>query len=296
MAETKLASPIPDIEEKAEAESANAVSGSAEAESELLDALEKLKEVPKILREGILLTGGGVAILLQAATPGVAKEASQNSNLASQLLEGLQATITYMYCLASGTRDEKKAVLDMINRSRAPLKGSDNYAEDPDVRLWIAATFYATATDFYQRIYGKVDYRTAERVYREYTLLTTALRLPPETWPKDRQAFWTYWDEKVEKLETPPEARTAAKDLLHNTDLPGWIRALKPFTRVVTTEMLPPQIREGYGLESTKASRCFYRFTMGLAVAMYPGLPKFIRSHPQRCRLKEFRRHMSNTL
>lgn len=116
--------------------------------------------------------GGGVAILLQAAIPEAMMEQQENKDPAIQLLESIQITISYMCYLTFGSREEKKNLLDKINRGKYPLHSSNLTS-----RLWIVATLYATATDLYQRIYGSVDYRTAERVYGEYGLLVSALNI-----------------------------------------------------------------------------------------------------------------------
>ncbi|KAJ9241007.1 hypothetical protein DTO169E5_3702 [Paecilomyces variotii] len=255
---------------------------SVSSHSNLLEALSKMKELPDILQEGILFMGGGVAILLQAAIPGVIKEPQASEDLAVHLLENIQTTTSYIFCLTFGSKAQRKSLLDMLNRGGHLLNGSD-----PIFRLWVTATLYATATDIYQRIYGRVDYRTAERVYEEYTLLVSALNIPPELWPKDRQKFWTYWDDTIVNIRDCP-FRGLEKDLVLNFKrLPGWIRFMKPFLRVLTSEMLPPNVRKGYGLKSSKARRALYRVTLGFAVAVYPTFPKSIRSYPQRFYLKK---------
>jgi uncharacterized protein (DUF2236 family) len=68
---------------------------------------------------------------------------------------------------------------------------------------------------------------------------------------------------------------------------------LKPFLRVVTIEMLPPRIREEYGLKSTMGTRGLYRSTMGFSNAVYPALPVSTRSYPLRYYLNELRKQLN---
>ncbi|KAL1850048.1 hypothetical protein Plec18167_008251 [Paecilomyces lecythidis] len=277
-----------EILEKADEDSGSNPSTSSQLD--LLEDLSKMKELPNILQEGILFMGGGVAILLQAAIPGAVKEPQESKDLAANLLNNIQTTTSYICCLTFGSKEQRKTLLDTINRGEHPLNGSD-----PIFRLWVVATLYATATDIYQRIYGRVDYRTAERVYKEYTLIVTALNIPSELWPKDRQKFWTYWDDTVENIRACP-FKGLEKDLVLNFKrLPGWIRLMKPFLRVLTSEMLPPNVRKGYGLKSSTARRALYRVTMGFAVAIYPTFPKSIRSYPQRFYLKKIEATLGNS-
>lgn len=259
-----------------------------------LDALDKLEILPHMLQEGILFAGSGSALLLQAAMPGIRSDDSTHErNLATELGDALQATLSYIACLVFGTRDEKRTLLTLLAQRQPPLKGSDYYAHKPDTYLWIAATLYATATDFYQRIYGRVSMKTAEKIYGEYSVLCHVLDVPDGTWPESRQAFWKFWDEQIESLHVTPDANEFAQDLMYRTEFPRWVQSLKPLLRVITIEMLPPRLRDDYGLQSTMMTRGMYRSTMGFAVAAYPSLPKAIRGYPLRYYLTELRKHLN---
>lgn len=259
-----------------------------------LDALDKLEILPHMLQEGILFAGSGSALLLQAAMTGIRSDDSTHErNLATELGDALQATLSYIALLVFGTRDEKRTLLTLLSQRRAPLKGSDYYSHKPDIYLWIAATLYATATDFYQRIYGRVSLKTAEKIYGEYSVLCHVLDVPDGTWPATRQAFWRYWDEQIESLHVTADANKFAQDLMYHTEFPRWVQSLKPLLRVITIEMLPPRLREEYGLQSTMMTRGMYRSTMGFAVAAYPSLPKSIRGYPLRYYLTELRKHLN---
>ncbi|KAB8072661.1 hypothetical protein BDV29DRAFT_202213 [Aspergillus leporis] len=273
------------------------------SESSRLDALDQLEILPQILQEGILFAGSGSALLLQAAFPGIRSRTSDthdagngtadSSNLATELGDALQANLSYIACLVFGTRQEKKTLLDLLSNSQPPLRGSENFSSHRPTQLWVAATLYATATDFYQRVYGRVNYQTAEKAYVEFTSLMHAVGIPPGTWPENRQAFWRYWDDQIEQLTVTADAHKFAQDLIHRTDYPGWVSVMKPFLRVLTIEMLPPRIREAYGLKSTFSTRGLYRTTMGFSVAVYPALPTSTRGYPLRYYLQELRKNMN---
>lgn len=285
-------------EDKTEVEKQDVAIG--QSDSDILDTLDKFTSLPRILREGILLTGGGVAILLQAAKTDMVNSQPPNQgkgkskNLAEQLFEDLRHTIIDMYGLVFGTRAERQQILNRINSHNNNNNSKEEYyPEDPQLRLWIVATLYTTATDFYQRVFEKVDYHTAQRAYREFSVLVTdALRLVPrEIWPEDRNAFWAYWDEEIKKLDVDSRARPVVHDLqAYDKDIPTWVKLVRrPFIRVVTPEMLPPHVREQYGLRSTSTSRFCYRFVVGGAKAVYPTLPKRIRTHPKNRALRQLR-------
>lgn len=276
---------------------------SASSDTTRLDALDKLEILPQILQEGILFAGSGSALLLQAAMPGLnhrnsdpqptGNGSAKDTNLAHELGNALQAYLAYIACFVFGTRQEKKTLLDLLARGQPPLRGSEFYSSHAPTQLWVAATLYATATDFYQRVYGRVNYRTAEKAYGEFALLMHCMGLPSGVWPETRTAFWRYWDDQVEQLSVTAEAHRFAKDLMNRTDVPRWVAVSKPFLRVLTIEMLPPRIREAYGLKSTAGTRALYRTAMGFSVAVYPALPKNTRGYPWKYYLEELRKQLN---
>ena len=252
-----------------------------------LHALEQLEILPQILQEGILFTGSGAALLFQAALPSIREEISSGGHkkLAPELLNALQAHISYILCLVFGTRTERLALINLLRDREPPLLGgghSIQFAPNSNLQLWMAATIYATSTDIYQRIYGRVDYNTAQHAYSEFTLLTNYLGIHPNTWPASRKAFWTYWDNQIAQLTVSPDAVQFAKDLRESTDMPQWVQTMKPLLRGVTIEMLPPSLREAYELRSTAITRALYRTWMGFSVTLYPAMPKKWRSYPLR--------------
>ena len=250
------------------------------------------KHIQNIVREGILLSTGGVAILLQVANPGVGQGVNENSNFAYRPADRLRTTMTYVYCMAFGSPSEKRAIIEMVHRAHQPIKGPGYSADDADLQLWVAATLYAAGVDIYEKVLGKLDNVTAEKVYEEYSVMANSLRVPREMWPKDRKAFWEYWDEKIATLQINPHAKSVANDLLYNKAGPFWIRWNLPFIRVLTAEWLPPRMREEYNLKTSKSRRGLYRVSMSVTRSIYPHLPLYIREYPMRYYLKDMRKRM----
>ncbi|EED19683.1 conserved hypothetical protein [Talaromyces stipitatus ATCC 10500] len=279
------------------------------SETEILQSLDKLQQAPKILQEGILLTGGAVAILLQAAAHGMARTASktgtdgQVKTLAEQLYQSIHLTAVYLYGLTFGTHQQRKQILNRIyafqaqqqqqqrrisHAARNGISHLSPYPQDPRLRLWIAATLYATGTEVYQRIVHELSFKEAELAFNEFSVLfNLILNLPKGLWPTNRAAFWAYWDEYVEKLDVDTRARPVVRDLERIHNVPSWVRLSMPFMKNITPEMLPPHVREQYGFQSSPMSRFMYRASMGISRAIYAVLPRVIRSIPKRRVMKE---------
>ncbi|OGM49895.1 hypothetical protein ABOM_001521 [Aspergillus bombycis] len=260
----------------------------------LLKELENPQKIKKIVREGILLAGGGAAILLQVAMPGVGKGVDEHSNFSYRPLDRLRTTMTYVYCMAFGTPEEKKTIIEMVHKAHSVVKGPDYSADDPHLQVWVAATLYAVGIDLYEQVFGRMDEATAEAIYREYAVLAVSLRVKPEMWPPTREAFWVYWDEQIQKIQhqITPQAKNVAKDLLFNKQVPFIIRISMPLVRLMTADLLPEGIREQYGLKTSSTRRGMQKVVRGVTKVVYPATPSFIRTYPMRYYLKDMRKRM----
>lgn len=254
----------------------------------------QLKEMQKVVQEAILLAGGAVAILLQVANPGVGQGVNEHSNFAYRPVDRLRTTMTYVYCMAFGTVDEKKTIIDMVHRAHAPVQGETYSANDVDLQLWVASTLYAVGLDITEKIFGKFDDTKADEIYQEYAVLATTLRVPAEMWPVDRKAFWEYWDRSISSFEVSAHAINVGRDLLWNKELPLWAKINMPALRLMTAEWLPPHMRDAYGLKTSKSRRRAYKVLIGITKSVYPQLPMFIRTYPMKYYMKDMRRRMKN--
>lgn len=262
---------------------------------EILNSLENTQNVQKIVREGVLLATGAAAILLQVAMPGVAKGVDNHSSFAYRPLDRLRTTLTYVYCMAFGTKQEKKFIIEMVNRAHSTVRGPGYSADDVELQMWVAATLYASGIFMYEEVYGAIEPSKADKIYDEYSILAVSLRVPRERWPKDRKAFWTYWHKTIEKLEITDHARTIANDLLYNQHLFLPLRlGLLPIVRIMTAQMLPERIREGYGLKSGRLRRTTYKTIILGAKIAYPVIPKFVRTLPVKYYMRDMRKRMRN--
>ncbi|PYI04533.1 hypothetical protein BO78DRAFT_398836 [Aspergillus sclerotiicarbonarius CBS 121057] len=259
-------------------------------------SLDNPQHLQNVIREGIILAGGAAAILLQVAIPGVGKAIDSHSNFSYRPLDRLRTTMTFVYCMTFGTPQEKQIIVDMVHRAHAPVKGAGYSADEVHLQLWVAATLYAIHVRIYEDIFGPMDPVVAEALYHEYAVFAVSLRVPAEMWPVDRRAFWTYWDQQIERLEVTPEARRVAQDLLYNARLPLLVKMPMPWVRLIAVEMLPPRIREAYGFESTKLRAVAYCVAWEVTRVAYPLIPMYIRTYPMRYYLKDMRKRIERRL
>jgi uncharacterized protein (DUF2236 family) len=246
-----------------------------------------------VAAESVLIAAGGRAILLQIANPAVGRGVAAHSDFASRPLDRLQNTLRYVYTVVFGTAEQARAAARTVARAHAPVRepGSAEHpgysAFDPQLQLWVAATLYDSAIDMHERIYGPLDDASAERVYREYAVLGTALQVPEGMWPADRAAFRRYWNEQLELLRTDESTRQVAQALLHPRVAPPWLKLAMPVARLATAGLLPPRVREAFDLNWSAARQRRFDAVLGLIRAVYPRLPRGLRQRPRDLALRE---------
>jgi uncharacterized protein (DUF2236 family) len=231
--------------------------------------------------EGVLLAGGGRAVLLQLANPAIGHAVADHSGFAGNPVRRLRNTLTFVYAVVYGTPEQARSVTAMVNRAHVPVRSSEYDASDARLQLWVAATLYETAATVHERVFGPLSDADADAVYREYAIVGTALGMPLELWPPDRAAFLSYWTAEVTRLSVDDRVREVCAQLLHPRTGPLWMHAAMPLARILTAGLLSPELRNAYGLPwSDRRARRFRRILRATAL-IYPRLPVRLREWPK---------------
>lgn len=249
-----------------------------------------------IASEAVLLAGGGAAILMQLANPAVARGVAHHSDFVNRPLDRLFGTLDYVYAVAFGDDAMLASVVRSVNRAHGPVHDratAPGYnAFDPQLQLWVASTLYYAALQVQERVIGPIDERTAEAIYLDYAALGTHLQMPESAWPADRAKFNEYWNASLDELEATDESRTVVHSLFHPTSIPIVARLAMPLIRLLSTGLLPPQVRTLHGL--TWGNRQQARFDRILRITrfIYPKLPLRLRHLPRDRSLARVRRKL----
>jgi uncharacterized protein (DUF2236 family) len=249
--------------------------------------------IRRVAGEGLLLAGGGRATLLQIAHPGVAQGVYDHSNFAERPLDRLRTTMSYVYGVLFGTREEARMISRAVAAMHRRVVGPGYFADDPDLQVWVNATLFDTAMLLYQRVVRPLTAAEADQCYRQYSVLATSIGCPEGAWPADRVAFARYWEHMVATVPVGEPAREIATALLWPRHLPAVLRPAKPVNRFVTVGLLPAPIRADYGFDwSDRRQRALDR---GLALTsyVYPHLPRAVREVPKDYYLKDLRRRFA---
>ncbi|ONI64198.1 hypothetical protein ALI44B_06460 [Leifsonia sp. ALI-44-B] len=279
-----------------------------------------MTDLGDVAREGVLIAGGGRAILLQIADPRIGVAVAAHSNFSERPLDRLNGTLSFVYAQVFGSEEERRETARRVNHAHGPVhsdppprRGSHEAetpgrdesptsshtaggphtvaynAFDADAQLWVAATLYDTAIQMFERIFEPLSPADAERVYQGYAVLGTALQVPEGAWPTDRAAFQVYWAERMSELTVTPEARRVAADLLHPRRGPIWLKAGMPLARLVTVGLLDDRLREAFGFRWSRGRQRRFDAAMRMTRAIWPRLPRVIRTAPRDLYLRRLR-------
>lgn len=238
--------------------------------------------------EGILLAGAGCALLLQLARPEVGYGVAEHSGFAADPLKRLRGTLTYIYAVSNGSPAQANAARQWVDRVHRPVHspggaGRPAYdSTDPGLQLWVAATLYWTAMEVAGKVFGPLPDPAAEKLYRDYAVLGTALQMPAEAWPATRADFERYWTQSLPALRVDAVTGGIARKLLAGANLPWWARAAMPAARLLTAGFLPEPVRTQFALPWSPAREARFRRLVRLAARVYLLLPAALRHAPMR--------------
>ncbi|HVM41788.1 MAG TPA: oxygenase MpaB family protein [Acidimicrobiia bacterium] len=241
-----------------------------------------------VISESVLLLGGPRALLLQLAHPKVAAGVDDYSDFEADPFGRLRRTLDAMETISFGTRDEAAGVLARLGRVHdavaGELPGGEAYAaNDPALLFWVHATLVDTVLEVERRYLGRLDGDERAAFYDESRRLAAAFGVPDDLVPPDLPAFEAWMDELFHSLEVSDVARRLSRSIL-------WPRiplVPRPFwepLRMVTVDMLPRPIREGYGLAWDGRRKRVVRSSQAVVRAVLPRLPDLVRNFPHHAR------------
>ncbi|CAA9493811.1 MAG: hypothetical protein AVDCRST_MAG38-2794 [uncultured Solirubrobacteraceae bacterium] len=211
----------------------------------------------KVNREGVLLLGGGRALLLQVAHPSVAAGVSAHSRYDVDPWGRLLRTLRVVTLITFGDGATSAAAARALRARHASVRGTRSdgaayRATEPELLLWVWATLVQSSLLVYTRCVGDLTPAEIEAFHGEQRRFAVACGVPGELCPPDYEAFADYFDGMVATgLTVGSEARRIAAAVLRPpVPTPLSVASLPSFEllRLMTTGLLPPNLRADYGL------------------------------------------------
>jgi uncharacterized protein (DUF2236 family) len=258
----------------------------------------------RVNREAVLLLGGGRALLLQVAHPLVAAGVLEHSGFRAAPLERLRRTLDLMLTITFADAAGAIAAVREIERVHARVRGvldadvgpfphgTPYDAGTPALLLWVHATLVDTALRVYERFVGPLAPAERAAYYEESKVTARLLGVPPSIIPATLAWFEEYVGGTIrgEALTVGPAAREIAAAVLR----PPVALPLRPafvLTRFLTAGLLPPPMRERYGLEWSPRRERVVDLLASASRTLLPFLPPFVRWMPPAHRAITNERH-----
>lgn len=247
-------------------------------------------EAWRLDREAMLLLGAGPrALLLQIAHPQVGAGVAEHSDFQTDPWRRLDGTLRSYLRIIYGSSAAARAEIRRLNALHRSIRGSGYSARDPVLSLWVHATLVDSTIVVNREWAGPVTRDQAARFYEETKPIARAFGVSDALLPRDLDAFEAYIAEQLGPsgpVRVGPTARELAAAILH-PPLPGVLaRAglhprLYDWTLWPSIGLLPPPIRDGYGLRWGPLERAVAGWLVTTWRAWNPMLPASFRQMPQ---------------
>jgi uncharacterized protein (DUF2236 family) len=235
----------------------------------------------RINQESVLLLAGGRALLMQLAHPAVAAGVAEHSDFPNRALARLSRTLGLMLALNFGDRRQALAAAAQINHVHRGIRGEGYAAVDPRLLLWVQATLIDSTMVAYGTFVRHLPNPEREIYYWEAQRLGRLLGIPAGAYPSSLRAFDSYVAEMIAGPELIVDRRArelgAAVVRPPIRGLPGlaWLPL-----EAVTAGLLPPRLREEYGLPWGPAQRAVF-------ASLRRGLPRVLPLLPDQLRVMQ---------
>lgn len=242
-------------------------------------------------REAVLFLGAGRAALLQTAHPFVAAAIDQHSDVRNDPLARFRRTFANVFDMVFGSQDDAMAaalkVRSVHNFINGELQtahgrfaaGTPYSAHDEAAVRWVHATLWDSALRIHDMFLPTFDAEGCDLYWQEARRFAALFGLTSDMMPQTFEAFAAYMDETLtsDMLAVGPEARDIADHLLKGK---GAARALPKWYVALTAGLLPPHLRDAYGLtfgplDRRRAERAIARLRF-----LHPKLPAKLRYVP----------------
>jgi uncharacterized protein (DUF2236 family) len=205
--------------------------------------------------------GGGPAVLLQVAHPLVAAGVTGHSDYRRDLWRRLWRTLLALYLITYGTRAEAERAGEAVQAVHARVQGRTDVelgrfpagtpysASDPELMLWVHATLVEGSLRAYHRFVQPLSPAEQERYYQEMAVVARLFGTPASVIPRSLAEFRDYFSAQIagETISVTAPARDVAAVIVA-APLPAPMRVLIPAHRLATAGLLPPRLRDEYGL------------------------------------------------
>jgi uncharacterized protein (DUF2236 family) len=240
----------------------------------------------RINGEAVLLLGGGRALILQVAHPGVAAGVAQFSNYRTDPWRRLYRTLDTTLKIVFGDAETSAAAQARLRRVHERVSGTDDRGQpyralDPDLLMWVHATLIDTSLTIYERYVRRLTPGERERYYGEMRALGESYAIPADAMPPTHCDFRRYWESMLADgaLRVTDTTRDVADAVLCPDIFPlAWPGV--ELVRLVTVGTLPARLRAELDLPWSANRERALAASQAASRGLLPVLPALVRRFP----------------
>jgi uncharacterized protein (DUF2236 family) len=247
----------------------------------------------RVNREGVLLVGGGAALILQLAHPLVAAGVSQHSNYREDPWGRLYRTLDLTTKIVFGSTATAEEASARIRHTHGRVRGKSSEAggafpagtaydaRTHELVMWVHATLIHTSLQVYQRYVKPLTIAEQRAYYEEQKLLGEQFGVPVEHQPAGYAEFNDYFgDMLASERIAPTDALHDVVDAVMHPEVPFVARPIMEAMNLATVGLLPESLRQELGLPWGANRRRLFEASRVLLSTALPILPKLVREFP----------------
>src|SRR4051812_8661834 len=247
----------------------------------------------RVNSQGVLLFGGGAAVILQVAHPLVAAGVAEHSNYREDPWGRLYRTLDLTTKIVFGSTEVAEEASARIKHVHGRVKGettedggrypagTEYDARNPELLMWVHATLVRTSLDVYTRYVGPLSIADQRAYYEEQKLLGEQFGVPRDRQPEDLGAFNDYFQDMLasDRIAVTDALRDVV-DATLRPEMPFVMRPVLEAVNVATVGLLPDRLRAELGLKWTPTRRRVLNPSRVVLSAALPVLPRVMRDFP----------------
>ena len=246
----------------------------------------------RVNREGVLLLGGGAALIMQVAHPlvgaGVAEHSNYREDPWGRLYRTLDITTSIVFGSTTTANEASERLREVHTRVHGLTKedggryaaGTKYSANDPKLAMWVHATLVDTSMHVYQAYVGQLSQAEKLRYYEEQKRLGEMFGVPIDRQPATLAEFYEYFDAMVDEELAVTGALRDVVDATMRPELPFVARPLVEALNLATVSLLPERLRTELGLDWGDTRRRLVSASRVLMRRALPALPRLLREFP----------------
>ena len=236
-----------------------------------------------ISRERALYLGGMRALLMQVAAPGVARGVAAHSDFREAPLQRGFNTFAAVNALVFGTRDDALRAAARTHAIHGRVQGAGYTADDPALLRWVYATLINSTMVTHRLVFRGNRARSPQewaRFYSESKVFAELFGVPHSDLPPTLADFERYMRDTLasDLIEVTPTAIDIKNALLGATP---FLKLTAPTNYVTAAAMLPPSLRDAYGLKLSLPVQLAFGAIVESARSVTPLLPPVLRYVPE---------------